>query len=103
MKGFSFQIHGKVQGVFFRKYTERRAHELGLSGWVANAPDGTVKGQVFGSDDEKLQEMKRWLQETGSPKCRIDKAAFEDATPQDASILRSFQVRRGVDGCTLRI
>lgn len=30
------KVHGKVQGVFFRKYTQRKAMELGLVGWVKN-------------------------------------------------------------------
>jgi acylphosphatase len=38
----------KVQGVFFRKYTEAKAKELKLVGWVANTAQGTVKGQAQG-------------------------------------------------------
>jgi DNA ligase D-like protein (predicted 3'-phosphoesterase) len=35
-------IAGTVQGVAFREATRRRAGELGLTGWVRNADDGTV-------------------------------------------------------------
>jgi DNA ligase D-like protein (predicted 3'-phosphoesterase) len=35
-------IAGSVQGVGFREATRRRAGELGLTGWVRNAQDGTV-------------------------------------------------------------
>ncbi len=35
-------ITGLVQGVNFRWYTQRRAHELGLVGYVRNEPDGSV-------------------------------------------------------------
>jgi DNA ligase D-like protein (predicted 3'-phosphoesterase) len=35
-------VAGAVQGVGFRDATRRRAEELGVSGWVRNADDGTV-------------------------------------------------------------
>ena len=35
-------VHGRVQGVSFRYYTQRRAAELGLTGYVRNEWDGTV-------------------------------------------------------------
>lgn len=31
----SFEVHGKVQRVFFRKYTKKAADELGICGWVS--------------------------------------------------------------------
>jgi acylphosphatase len=36
-------VHGRVQGVSFRYYTQRRARELGLTGYVSNHWDGTVE------------------------------------------------------------
>jgi acylphosphatase len=36
-------IHGRVQGVSFRYYTQKRAGELGLVGYVRNLGDGTVE------------------------------------------------------------
>lgn len=35
-------VSGAVQGVGFREATRRRARELGVTGWVRNAEDGTV-------------------------------------------------------------
>lgn len=35
-------VRGVVQGVGFRWFVVRRARELGLTGWVANRPDGGV-------------------------------------------------------------
>lgn len=36
-------VSGTVQGVGFRWFVVRNASRLGLTGWVANAPDGTVR------------------------------------------------------------
>ncbi|MCD4810172.1 MAG: acylphosphatase, partial [Methanosarcinales archaeon] len=33
-------VSGRVQGVFFRHNTMKKAVELGLKGWVMNLPDG---------------------------------------------------------------
>ncbi len=37
------EVQGVVQGVNFRWYTQRRASDLGLSGFVRNLPDGAVE------------------------------------------------------------
>jgi acylphosphatase len=52
-------VHGMVQGVFFRVETRDRARSLGLSGWVTNAPDGTVRA-AFEGDDERVESMVEW-------------------------------------------
>jgi len=36
-------VHGRVQGVGFRWWTQRRAAALGLVGVATNLPDGTVQ------------------------------------------------------------
>ncbi len=39
---FRAVVRGRVQGVGFRETTVRRARELGVLGWVRNAPEGEV-------------------------------------------------------------
>jgi DNA ligase D-like protein (predicted 3'-phosphoesterase) len=43
-------VHGRVQAVGFREATLRRAHELGVLGWVRNAEDGTVAVHAEGEE-----------------------------------------------------
>lgn len=44
------EIHGRVQRVGFRAWTEREARARGLDGWVRNRADGTVEAVFAGSE-----------------------------------------------------
>ncbi|XP_021188356.1 acylphosphatase-1-like [Helicoverpa armigera] len=88
-----FEIFGKVQGVFFRKHTQKKAVELGLKGWVMNTAQGTVVGQLQGPAIA-VEDMKIWLQKVGSPKSRIEKAAFRNEGPINSCAFRTFEIRR---------
>jgi len=52
-------ISGRVQGVGFRFYMERKARELGVTGWVRNRRDGGVEAVVQGSV-EAVDAMIAW-------------------------------------------
>lgn len=43
-------VHGRVQGVGFRYFVRREARGLGLTGWVANERDGTVRTVAEGPE-----------------------------------------------------
>ena len=49
-------VEGRVQGVFFRANTKKKAEKLGLSGWVKNLDDGRVEA-VFEGEGKGLQEI----------------------------------------------
>ena len=72
-----FEIFGKVQGVYFRKYTKEEADTIGIRGWVKNTTQKTVIGELQGPTED-MQKLKIWLQNEGSPKSKISKAIFED-------------------------
>ena len=95
MKSVSFEVFGKVQGVFFRKHTQAQAKKLGVSGWVQNTPSGTVVGCVEGSEDKVIM-MKRWLQQTGSPKSRIDKCIFKEEKDISVRTTAAFIIKNDI-------
>lgn len=49
-------IRGRVQGVWYRAWTQRTAIDLGLSGWVRNRSDGCVEA-VFSGPDDQVEKM----------------------------------------------
>jgi acylphosphatase len=52
-------ITGRVQGVGYRFYTQRKARELRLSGWVRNRRDGSVEAMIQGEADV-VEAMTEW-------------------------------------------
>ena len=54
-------FYGRVQGVGFRYYAVNKANQLGLTGWVRNLPDGTVKMEVQGNEPS-IDELIIFLQ-----------------------------------------
>ena len=53
-------VKGRVQGVSFRYYTQQRARQLGLVGYVRNQWDGNVEVVAEGSKDD-LSELLAFL------------------------------------------
>ena len=74
-------IHGRVQGVFFRAWTQEMAEELGLSGWVRNRSDGTVEA-LFCGPRPKVEEM-LMLARRGPELARVERIETFDAKPPE--------------------
>jgi acylphosphatase len=62
-------IHGRVQGVFYRGFTQDTALKLKLKGWVRNLRDGSVEA-VFEGDKKVIEEAIRQCH-IGPPASRI--------------------------------
>lgn len=83
-------VHGRVQGVGFRWSAVREARSLGLSGLVANRPDGTVEVIAEG-DPARLARLVNWLEKgpTGGPRLQRRRGVA-------ALVGRLQRVRRGL-------
>ena len=74
MRVLKAKVYGKVQGVWFRKYTLDSARDIGVVGMVKNLVDGTVLVNASGKK-ENLREFKELL-ENGSTNSRVDKIDY---------------------------
>ena len=59
IKAVSIEVFGRVQGVGFRYYTQKKAQELQLHGFVKNTVNGSVVIEAEG-DETALDEFILW-------------------------------------------
>lgn len=71
-------ITGRVQGVGFRFYMERKARELGVTGWVRNRRDGSVEAVVQGTTGA-VEAMIAWARR-GPPSAVVAEVRVTDAS-----------------------
>lgn len=83
-------VSGRVQGVFYRSNTQRKALELGLKGWVRNLPDGRVEAVVEGEENE-VDRLIRWC-EKGPPRAVV--ANLDVKRGPATGEFETFRVRR---------
>ena len=69
-------VSGRVQGVFFRAYTQEAALRYGVKGWVRNLTDGSVEALVSG-DADRVDRMIAWLHQ-GSPLSQVSRVTLEE-------------------------
>lgn len=80
-KSVIVRIHGRVQGVWFRAWTQENATRRGLRGWVRNCDDGTVEALFAGPVavvDEMIQACHR-----GPRAARVERIDQTPAEPVD--------------------
>lgn len=75
MKTLRLRIHGRVQGVWFRESMRQEAERLDATGWVRNAPDGSVEAMVQGSETA-VDALVEWARR-GPPQARVDRIEIE--------------------------
>ena len=71
-------ITGRVQGVGFRFYMERKAREFGVTGWVRNRRDGAVEAVVQGTTGA-VEAMIAWARR-GPPSAVVAEVRVTDAS-----------------------
>ncbi len=81
-------VRGRVQGVFFRDTTRRRAEAVGVAGWIRNAPDGTVEA-VFEGEPPAVEEMVEFCRR-GPGRAEVSSVEVTDEEPEGLS---GFEIR----------
>jgi acylphosphatase len=81
IKKINAVISGRVQGVGFRYYILEKAEMIGISGWVSNLPDGDVKTEAIG-DENQISDFLQYLRK-GPSGARIERV---DYTIEDVAL-----------------
>ena len=81
-------MRGRVQGVFFRDSTQRRAEAASVAGWIANRPDGAVEA-VFEGEADAVEELVEFCRR-GPSRAEVASVDVEDEQPEG---LTRFEVR----------
>lgn len=76
-------ISGRVQGVFFRHNTVKKAQELSLTGFVKNQPDGSVYCEVEG-ESTLVNQFIKWCYQ-GSSLSKVKNINITDGKIQNYS------------------
>ena len=87
MKCAHLIVSGRVQGVFFRDNTRRKARELGLTGYAKNLPDGTVEVVAEGNED-KINELIEFIKK-GPGVAMVEGINLKHKEPEN---FKSFEV-----------
>lgn len=78
-------IFGRVQGVGFRFHSERKALELGVTGWVRNRRDGSVEIMVQGKP-EAVEAMIAWARR-GPASARVSEVRITEGSGEFVEFL----------------
>ena len=73
------RARGRVQGVGFRDSCQRKARQLGITGWVRNRMDDSVEALLQGSAAQ-LDAMCAWLRED-VPYALVEDLAVTEVRP----------------------
>ena len=79
MKTVLVRVAGRVQGVWFRGWTEDQAAARGLNGWVRNRRDGSVEA-LFSGPDREVTDMVEACRR-GPSAARVDSLTQQEAEP----------------------
>lgn len=91
MEVLQITVNGKVQGVWFRKYTQEKANELELNGYVTNKSNGSVFIEVSGKK-KAINIFTLWLENVGSPLSKV--SGIEILKLDIKKEFNSFDIRR---------
>lgn len=82
VRAVDVRVTGLVQGVFFRAQCADEAARLGVTGWVSNEYDGSVRGHFEGPPDA-VDALVAWCHR-GSPRASVDRVEVTEAQPEGA-------------------
>ncbi|NPA27947.1 MAG: acylphosphatase [Epsilonproteobacteria bacterium] len=91
MDCLKFIVKGKVQGVWYRKYTSINFNKHNIIGYVKNLPNGDVEVVVKKDKDTDIQKIFEILRE-GSPKSEVKEIIMGECD-EEIEFGNRFEVR----------
>lgn len=90
MRRVELLVRGRVQGVTYRDSCRWEAQRLGVTGWVTNEPDGSVRVAAQGEADA-VDALVSWCR-GGPPAARVESVDVTEREPRGEEWTR-FEVR----------
>ena len=59
MRSIRLLISGRVQGVYFRMFAQKKAKQLGIKGYAKNLADGRVE-IIAEADNSSIEQLIKW-------------------------------------------
>ncbi|WP_121610054.1 acylphosphatase [Mesobacillus foraminis] len=82
-------VKGRVQGVGFRYFTQMKAVQYGINGWVRNREDGSVEILASGNEEELNQFIADIRK--GNPFSKVDHVDIQEAAGSECC--HSFKIK----------
>lgn len=82
-------VKGRVQGVYFRAYTQKQAVKLNLNGYVRNLTNGDVEVVVCG-EHAAAQQLAAWCRK-GPLLAKVSEVIVNDHSEHEA--FAEFEIR----------
>ena len=89
MRRVNILVSGRVQGVYFRAFTQKKARQLAIKGSVKNLPDGRVE-IIAEAEPIALDPFIKWCHK-GPVTARVDHVEINEL--QHGEALTSFDIK----------
>ncbi len=89
MRRVNVLVSGRVQGVYFRMFTQKKARHLDIKGCVRNLADGRVE-IIAEADKSRIEELIKWCHK-GPVTARVDHVEVIELEVDEP--LTSFEIR----------
>jgi len=76
MRSIRLLISGRVQGVYFRLFAQKKAKQLGVKGYAKNLADGRVE-IIAEADNSSIEQLIKWSYK-GRITARVDEVEISE-------------------------
>jgi acylphosphatase len=89
MRRVKILVSGRVQGVYFRMFTQNKAKQIGIKGCARNLSDGRVE-IIAEADHSSIEKFIKWCHK-GPVTARVDQVEIAELHSDEA--LTSFDIK----------